>query len=263
MDAVLRESNAIATIAYRDLLKLMRDPARWAFSFIFPLIFIGVLGGSLQANLGGSTGIDFVAFTFTGVLAQTMFQSAASGVISLIEDRENDFSQEIFVSPISRYSIVGGKIVGESLVALVQAVPILLLGLVLGLPLTPVRLIGVVAGLVLVCLLGGSFGVMVLSNLSNQRTAQQIFPFLIFPQYFLAGIFNPIQVLPLPLEILSRISPLRYAVDFIRGIFYVGIEEYPKVVLEGALFNLGVMAAMFAAFLLVGTFFFVRGERNR
>jgi hypothetical protein len=65
--------------------------------------------------------------------------STAQGVISLIEDRENDFSQEIFVSPISRYAIVFGKIL---------------------------------------------------------------------------------------LDILSKISPLRYAVDLTRGIFYAGQPEY-------------------------------------
>jgi ABC-2 type transport system permease protein len=55
---------------------------------------------------------------------------------SLIKDRENDFSQEIFVSPISRYSIIIGKIVGESLVAFSQAIVVLLFGLVIGIPFT-------------------------------------------------------------------------------------------------------------------------------
>ena len=66
----------------------------------------------MQANIGDSAGYDFLVFTFTGVFAQTLFLSATQGVISLVEDRENDFSQEIFVSPISRYSIILGKIVG-------------------------------------------------------------------------------------------------------------------------------------------------------
>ena len=37
--------------------------------------------------------------------------------MSLIEDRENDFTQELFIAPISRYAIVFGKILGEALVA--------------------------------------------------------------------------------------------------------------------------------------------------
>jgi len=110
---------------------------------------------------------------------------------------------------------------------------------------------------------GGAFGLLVLANLSSQRAAQQIFPFVILPQFFLAGIFNPIHVLPWYLEILSRISPLRYAVDLTRNVFYQGRPEYPLVVLDTPVVNGAIMAVLFAAFLITGTFLFVRSEQNR
>src|SRR5690349_15235336 len=163
------EVSPILTIAYRDLVKFVRDPTRLAVSFVFPIIFIGILGGSFQANLGGGFGFDFIAFTFTGVLGQTLFQSTADGVISLIEDRENDFSQEIFVSPISRYSIVGGKILGESLVSLTQGVGIVLFGFIVGVPISLGQLLALVPVAIIACLLGASFGILVLSNLSSRR----------------------------------------------------------------------------------------------
>lgn len=255
--------SAILAIAYRDLLKLWRDPLRIGLSLIFPAIFIGALGGSLQANLGQDAGYNFVVFTFTGVLAQTLFQSSAMGIISLMEDRENDFSQELFVSPISRYVIVFGKILGESLVSLVQGVVIVGLGAVMGVPLSGLQLLGLTVVALAVCLFGGSFGVLVLANLNSQRAANQVIPFIIWPQFFLAGVFTPIQVLPWYLDILSKISPMRYAVDLARGVFYTGQADYAKVVLNGVPFNLLVIAVLFILFLVVGTWLFVRGERNR
>jgi ABC-2 type transport system permease protein len=63
--------------------------------------------------------------------------------------------------------------------------------------------------------------------------------------------------------VLSRISPLRYAVDLTRGVFYAGAPEYDRTVLASPAFNVAVMAAMFAAFLVIGTWMFARGERNR
>lgn len=253
----------ILAIAYRDLLKFLRDRGRVLSSFIFPLLFIGILGSTFEANLGAASGFNFIAFTFTGVLAQTLFQSSADGVIYLLEDRENDFSQEIFVSPISRYSILGGKILGESLVALAQGVGIVVFGLLAGVSMSPGQLLALVPAALLICLFGGSFGVLILSNLTNRRQATQIFPFIMFPQFFLAGVFNPIQVLPLPLEILSRLSPMRYAVDLARGVFYAGSPEYPAVVLAPLAFNLAVIGALFAVFLVTGTTLFVRREQNR
>jgi ABC-2 type transport system permease protein len=263
MTAVMGEVSPILTIAYRDLIKFVRDPARLAASFIFPLIFIGILGGSFQSNLGAGFGFDFVAFTFTGVLGQTLFQSTADGIISLIEDRENDFSQEIFVSPISRYSIIVGKIVGESLVALTQGIGIIIFGLIIGVPMSLGQLLALVPVALVACLLGGSFGVLVLSNLSSRRLATQVFPFIMLPQFFLAGVFNPIKVLPPYLAILSLISPMRYTIDLARGVFYAGQPDYDKVVLQPPLVNLAIMAAMFAVFLVAGTLLFVRRERNR
>jgi ABC-2 type transport system permease protein len=259
----MTELSAILTIASRDLLKLLRDRSRLVFTLVFPFIFIGLMGGTLQGNLGKAAGFNFIGFIFTGVLGMSLFQSAAQGLISLIEDRQNDFSQEMFVSPVSRYSIVFGKILGETSVSFVQAIPTIGLGLALGVPLTLLQVLLLVPAALIACLLGGAFGVAAMSLLNNQRAAQQIFPFLLFPQFFLAGIFNPIKVLPWYLEPFSLISPMRYAVDLLRGVVYTGRPEYDKIVLLSPLTNLLVMAAMFAAFLLTGTALFVRQETNR
>lgn len=258
-----RETNAILTIAYRDFVKFLRDRSRIVATFIFPFIFIAVLGGSLQSNLGSKLGYDFLLFTFIGVLAQTLFQSTAAGIISLVEDRENDFSQEMFVSPISRYSIILGKILGESLVSIVQVIGIVAMGVLIGVHFDPQSLLALAPFVLVICAFGGAFGVLVLSNLSSQRAANQVFPFLILPQFFLAGIFNPIKELPPYLLILSRIAPLTYAVDFMRGIYYWGKPEYSKVVLFNPALDFAVMAVMFVVFLTIGTFLFVRNEKNR
>jgi ABC-2 type transport system permease protein len=232
-------------------------------TFIFPLIFIGALGGSLQATFGRSANFNLLEFTFTGVFAQTLFQTTAFGLISLIEDRESDFTQEVFVSPISRYTIVIGKIVGETLVALPQALVVIAFAIIVRIEVTPEQLLGMLPTGIAACLLGGAFGLLVLANLGSQRAANQIFPFIVLPQYFLAGVFNPIANLPWYLEVLSRISPLRYAVDLVRGVYYAGHPDHDKIVLDPPLVNLIVSAALFVVFLGVGTVLFVRHERNR
>ena len=62
---------------------------------------------------------------------------------------------------------------------------------------------------------------------------------------------------------MSLLSPLRYAVDLMRGIFYWGQPEYDRIILASPLVNLGVIGASFTIFLVIGTFLFVRSERNR
>ncbi len=254
----MSELSAVLTLAHRDLVKLLRDRTRIVADFSFPLIFIGILGPTLQAGFGAAAGINLLYFIFTGVLAQTVWQSSALGVISLLADREQDFSQEIFVSPISRYSIILGKILGESLVALPQAIAIVAFGVVLGVPFTVAQLAGLAAAVGVIALFGGAFGVLILSRLDTQRQANQIFPFVMLPQFFLAGVFNPIGNLPPLLDVLSKIAPMRYAVDLTRDVYYgsgVAVFDLPT--------NLAIIVAEFVIFLLVGTAGFVRAERNR
>src|SRR5438552_4747392 len=138
----MTELGPVLAIAQRDLMKLLRDRPRLITTLFSPLLLIGVLGGTLQANLGKNIGFNFLAFTFTGVLGMTLFQSSAQGVISLIEDCANDFSQEMFVSPVSRYSIIFGKILGESLVALPQALAIVAFAFMVGIRASVVQLVG-------------------------------------------------------------------------------------------------------------------------
>jgi ABC-2 type transport system permease protein len=100
----------------------------------------------------------------------------------------------------------------------------------------------------------------VLSRLENQRQANQIFPFVMLPQFFLAGIFNPIQDLPPFLDILTKIAPMRYAVDLLRDVYYGSGSGVPLLDLPT---NLAIIGAQFVVFMVIGTAGFVRAERNR
>ena len=81
------------------------------------------------------------------------------------------------------------------------------------------------------------------------------------PQIFLSGVFAPIVNLPLPLDILSRISPMRYAVDLVRGIYYYELGDFSSVVVSVPETNFVIISAMFIVFVSVGTLIFVRKEK--
>ncbi|MEK7071211.1 MAG: ABC transporter permease, partial [Patescibacteria group bacterium] len=142
--------------------------------------------------------------------------------------------------------------VGIILFAIIARVPITFLDLAKLIPFTLV-----------VCMLGGAFGLIVLSNLSNQTAANQLFPFLIFPQFFLSGVFSPIKELPPILFVLSRITPMTYGVDLLRGVYYWGKPEYAKIVILNPFVNLIIIGVVFAVFSSIGTLLFIKNERNK
>jgi ABC-2 type transport system permease protein len=254
---------ALLAIAQRDVIKLLRDRVRLAVNLAFPVLLIGGLGSVLQPLVGRVTGLSAITLAFTGVLAATLFQSAAAGMISIVEDRENDFSRELFVTPVSRLTLVTGKVVGETLVSLGQGAGIVIFALAFGVRMGPAQLAALLLPSVACCLLGGAFGLATLAFLPNQRTAMQIFQFLIIPQYVLGGVLFPLRGLPPWLDALSRAMPLRYAVSLMRAAFYAGTPGYSRAVTESPVIDLAVTGSLFVLLIITGAVVFNYRERSR
>jgi len=247
---------SILAIAQRDVLKLVRDYPRLAVNLAFPVLLIAGLGNVLQPTVGQVTGLDAVTLAFSGVLAATLFQSAAAGMISIVEDRENDFSQALFVTPVSRLTLVTGKIVGESVVALFQGACVVAFAVAFGVRFSPLQLARMLPVCLGCCLLGGAFGLATIAVLPNQRAAMQIFQFLIIPQYVLGGVLIPLRNLPAVLDAIAHALPMRYAVELNRAAFYAGTPGYHEVVSTGPLLDTVVMAGLFVVLLLIGALVF-------
>ena len=261
--ALSHELSGLAVIAQRDVVKLLRDRPRLAVNLAFPVLLIGGLGSVLQPTVGRVTGLDAVTLAFTGVLAASLFQSAAAGMISIVEDRENDFSRELFVTPVSRPTLLAGKVAGETLVALCQGMFITAAAVAFGVRASPGQVATLLAVGLACCLLGGAFGLVTIAALPSQRSAMQIFQFLIIPQYVLGGVLVPLQGQRAYLEVIGWAMPLRYAVELSRAAFYAGTPGYARVVTAGPVLDAAVIAALTAAFMSAGALVFDHRERTR
>ncbi|HEY2550908.1 MAG TPA: ABC transporter permease [Streptosporangiaceae bacterium] len=257
------ELAALLAIAQRDVLKLLRDRVRLAVNLAFPVLLIGGLGGVLQPLVGPATGLDARTLAFTGVLAATLFQSAAAGLISIAEDRENDFSRELFVTPVWRLTLVGGKITGETLVSLTQGACIVGFAAAFGVRIGLAQLGLMLAAGIGCCLLGGAFGLATVAALPNQRAAMQVFQFLIIPQYVLGGVLFPASGLPPYLAALSAAMPLRYAVGLLRAGYYAGTPSYQAAVTPPPAVDAAVTGVLFVVLLGAGAAIFNHRERSR
>jgi ABC-2 type transport system permease protein len=257
------EISALLAIAQRDVIKLIRDRPRLAVNLAFPVLLIAGLGGLLQATVGRVTGLSTITLSFTGVLAASLFQSAAAGMISIVEDRENDFSRELFIAPVYRITLLAGKITGESAVAVFQGACIVVFALAFGVRMTGWQVLGLAATGLACCLLGAAFGLATIAALPNQRSAMQIFQFLIIPQYVLGGVLVPLAGAPRLLGAIAWLMPMRYCVDLMRATFYAGTTGYARVVTGGPALDLAVIAALAALLLTAGAALFSYRERVR
>jgi ABC-2 type transport system permease protein len=253
----------LAAIAQRDVLKLLRDRPRLAVNLAFPVLLVAGLGSLLQPTVGRVTGLSAVALAFTGVLAATLFQSAAAGMISIVEDRETDFARVLFVTPVSRLTLIAGKVAGECLVALVQGGCVLAFAAAFGAATPAGRLPALAPACLACCLAGAAFGLVTVAVLPSQRSAMQVFQFLIIPQYLLGGVLVPLRGAAPWLGAVSAAMPLRYAVDLVRACYYSGTAGYREVVTSGPVLDAVVTGALIVVLGAAGTALFGYRERTR
>ncbi|MBZ0279312.1 MAG: ABC transporter permease [Anaerolineae bacterium] len=263
MSKFTRDLNAIVAIAAREVMNFTRTPAQIIFVLLFPAIFLGVLGGNLEQNLGGSVGFNFMQFMFFGVVVSTLYQTTFTSVIKLIEDRENDFTQEIFVAPISRYAMILGKIFGGTITSFLSLLGLLVMAVVLQIPLTLAQVGNVILMWPIICVAAGTLGIVFIGIVNDPRTADTGSFMIIIPQMFLAGIMTPVTNSSGLLGVLAHMMPMTYLADLMRNIVYAGSPEHSQIVLYSPAVDLAVVVVVSATFLIVGTLLFTRSSRAR
>jgi ABC-2 type transport system permease protein len=265
----LREANAVVTIAMRDIVLCLKSPGKLIQCLIMPIMFLGMFGGQLSQNMGMNMGFDFNTFMLVGMLVQGIFMIMGTGIVSLVEDRVMDFSQEILVSPVSRYSIIIGKIAGASFASYLTFFFTIGVGYAIGARLDVSQFFILLALSPLMCLAAGALGIACIGFIKKAATAGIVIMMLSMAQTFLSGALIPVNHSTGVMAVVSRLLPMTYCVDFMRGVFYqsgslsAAGDMSAAVTMHSPVFNLAVIVTITALFLVAGTAGFVRAEKNR
>lgn len=258
-----RELNAVVAVAARDITITLKSPGTLIMSLVMPLLMMGMIGGNLMQNMASGLGFDFGTFMLVGMLVNMLFMMTTMGMSTLVDDNDDNYSAELLVSPVSRYSIVIGKIVGSSFMAIVSCLGVLVVGLVMGITLAPWQLLAPLALAPLMCLSGGALAMIVMGVIKSNKMANMAVMLITMPQMFLSGVIIPIGSSTGVLFVLSRILPMTYCVDLGRAVVYAGSPDFDSVVLFNPMVSLFAIAALTVVCLIVGTFLYARSEKNR
>lgn len=153
------------------------------------------------------------------LLTMTMIVVAS---ISLVRERERGTLEQLIVTPISKTSLLLGKIVPFLLVGYVQLTVILVLGrLLFDVPIRgSLALLYLVAfPFVVACL---ALGMFVSTMVTNQAQAMQLGLLLLLPNILLSGFMFPREAMPVPAQWIGAALPLTYFLKLMRGILLRG-----------------------------------------
>jgi ABC-2 type transport system permease protein len=219
----------IWVIAYRELLRFVRERTRIASTLLMPIIFMIVFSEGLKREIGSlASGVDFVKFMYPGIVAMSVSINAIFSGLSVVWDREIGFLKEVLVSPLTRAGVVLGKALGAAVIALFQSLVMLLLAPLFGVPVSLEIALKLMPIVFVLSLSLAGFGLLIGSRMRSQQSFQLLVQMVVFPLTFLAGVFFPVNNVPRWMEIISKLNPLSYGVDAIRRIFLVGeVSEGP------------------------------------
>lgn len=140
---------ASLALGRRELIRQVRQPSRVVASVATPLlIWVFIVGGFSRAvGSVAQSDTSLTAYTIPGMASLTVMFASIFAAISLIQDRHDGVLRAALVSPAPRWSIAMSKVGAGSLLALGQALIVLLTLPMLGVALTPAGVLGAVGAL--------------------------------------------------------------------------------------------------------------------
>jgi len=107
--------------------------------------------------------------------------------------------------------------------------------------------------MLLIAIFFSGLGLTIASKMEDMQGFQMILNFLIMPIFFLSGALFPLKNLPHAIYLISRINPLTYGVDGLRGSF-AGVSTF------GICNDLVVIGSLSVLICVIGTAFFLKIE---
>ena len=246
--------NVVYILWLREVKKYLRSRAQIVASLGQPLMYLAVLGFGLGPVFRKAGQGSYLQFMAPGVIGMTVLFTAMFSGIAMLWDRQFGFLKETLVAPVPRIQIMIGRTLGGASVAVLQGTIIFAVTLIAGF--RPASVLAVLLAFVLIMLIAVVFSALATaigSTLKEMAGFQMVMNFLVMPLFFLSGALYPLEGLPRPLTVLTRIDPLTYGVDALRGLL-IGQSHF------SVLADVAVLLGVAALFLTFGAWRFSRIE---
>jgi ABC-2 type transport system permease protein len=207
----------LTSIAGRALRAVPRDPAAVTPPVFIALFFFVVNIATLKKLTGSHPGFSYTAFEMaTAILLGVTGVSRAP---ALVLDVQTQYLDRLLLTPVRRTAILIGHMTADVAVAAALTIPILALGIGLG-----VRFQGGVLGAVLFIVLASlwslafaGFGYAIALKTGNPAAVNSMF-LLFFPFLFLTSSYVPRSQLSGWLNTVAGFNPVTYLLDGLRSL---------------------------------------------
>lgn len=247
---------AVYVLWIREMKRFVRAKSRVVGALGMPLFFLAFLGMGFRrmAIPGIAEDMNYIQFLVPGIMGMSIIFSSTFAGMSVLWDREFGFLKEIMVAPVSRISVVLGRIAGGVTTAMIQAAFILGISIIMGFKI--LSILSLLLAIIFILLIAVTFlglGLIIASKMRDMQGFGIVINFIIFPLFFLSGALYPIENFPTAVRYISYIDPLTYGVDGLRASL-LHVSSFSIV------FNFLILGAFSLVMVLLGAYFFEKSE---
>lgn len=190
-----------------------------------PLVFWLLMGSGFGSSFrpsSGTLGAGYLEYFFPGTVLMILLFTSIFANISVIEERREGFLLSVLVAPVSRLSLVLGKVLGVTTLALLQGGLFVLLAPLIGLALHWTQCLLVLAVVALIALGLAGLGFAFAWKLDSIQGFHALMNLLLVPMWLLSGALFPLSDASAWVRLFMRINPLTYALSALRQTLYLG-----------------------------------------
>jgi ABC-2 type transport system permease protein len=209
-----------------------------------PILWVLILGIGLNPYFRGEVygevtfvvPFTYLQFIFPAVIALNIMFTSVQSAVSVIWDRQFGFLREVLVSPLSRATVLLGKVLGGTTVAVLHGCLVLILARFADVPLTPIDVLKALGLMAMLAFALTSLGVVIANRIRSFEGFGIFSNAVILPLYFTSSSIFPLDpalsraqtrvVYPDWLVTIVEYNPLTYAVDALRGAL-IDYNQFP------------------------------------
>ena len=167
--------------------------------------------------------LNYISFLLPGVIGMAvMFSSLFGTAYPLVNDREKGILRRLRVTPMPLPSFIAAKAVGQMVIAFLQALLIILVGILL----FGVEILGDWLSVATVLILGSlvfvTLGFVIAGGAGRLETVDPLANVVAMPMMFLSGTFFPVDQAPAWLQPVIQVLPLTYLNNALREVLIKG-----------------------------------------
>ncbi len=217
-------------ILWREALRFVHQRERFVAALVRPLVWLIVFAAGFRAALGVSilppyeTYITYDTYIVPGLIGMIQLFNGMQSSLSLVYDREMGSMRILLTSPLPRWFLLVAKLLGGSLVSILQVYVFLGIAWLYGIEMEPLGYLAALPVLLLTGTMLGAFGMVLSSTIRQLENFAGVMNFVIFPMFFLSSALYPLWKMQEASMALYRVcvfNPFTHAIELIRFALYL------------------------------------------